>query len=150
MDTITLTICPDGIEETRQDLDDILEALVRINVRRYQRLPGAPCCPHCAGVKYRPPTPAEEIAPGEHFEDLCRMVVLGEAACGPIAAMQAAHMRIEGRTGVRARAISQSMTQRKYHVVVELEDGSFLDPTTELESAVSVGAVQPRTCGCGA
>lgn len=149
MDTLTLTICPDGIEETRQDLDDVLEALVRMNVRRYQRLPMAPCCPHCAGVKYRPPTPLEEITPGEHFEDLCRLVVVGEGACGPIAAMHAAHMRAQGRN-VRVRAIPQSATQRKFHVVVELEDGTYYDPTTELESAVSVGAVAPKTCGCGA
>lgn len=146
MDVLTFTVCPQGVEETREVLQAFLEALTTANELYFRRLPAGPCCPHCAGVKYKPPTELEANSPGEHFESAERMVVLGEGACGPIAAMVAARMRaLEGRR-VRPLVVSTSNVARRYHVVVELEDGTTIDPTTELEQAVSVGAAPACAC----
>lgn len=147
MDVLTFTICPEGQDETRADLEDFLEALTRANERYFRRLPQGPCCPHCAGVRYAPPTLRDALAPGEHFESAERLVVLGVGACGSIAAMVAGRMRaLEGRSA-RVRLVDQDSDRRWYHAVVELEDGTIIDPSAELERAANSAPEEP-SCGC--
>lgn len=150
MHKLIFTVCPQGIAETKAVLDAFLEALVRTNELYFRRLPKGPCCPECAGVRYRPPSSSEAATPDQEFESAERMIVNGEAACGPIAAMVAAHKRVF--EGVHAKAITQptSSTELKFHAVVELPDGTIIDPTTDLPRALSVGArPQPfPSCGC--
>ena len=135
MDQLTLTVCPQNAEETRVMAEAALEALVKANEVYYMRFPRGPCCPHCAGIKYRPPTEAEMAQPGEQFDSVERLIVKGYGACGPIAAMVAARMRVlEGRD-VRVKVIPTRIIEgkrRDFHAVVELDDGSIYDPTAEL------------------
>lgn len=150
MDVISITVCPQGIEETRRVLEAMLEAVVVANELYFRRLPAGPCCPECASVKYAPPSEKEASSPGEHFESAERLVVVGEGACGSIAAMVAARKRVDG-VNARVKLVPTSSTDRRYHAVVELPDGTVEDPTEKLPRAVSVGA-RPATfpsCGCG-
>lgn len=150
MHKLTFTVCPQGIEETRQVIDAFLEALVVTNELYFRRLPKGPCCPECAGVRYRPPSAEDAATPDQTFESAERMIVKGEAACGPIAAMVAAHKRVF--EGINAKAIAQptSSSELKFHAVVQLPNGDIIDPTTDLPRALSVGArPQPfPSCGC--
>lgn len=151
MDVLTITVCPQGIEETRRVLEALLEALVVTNVLYFERLPGGPCCPECASVKYAPPSETDAKSPGEHFESAERLIVNGEGACGSIAAMVAARKRVDG-VHARVKLVPTSSIDRRYHAVVELPDGTIEDPTQELPRAVSVGAPGPvrfPSCGCG-
>lgn len=147
MDVLTFTVCPEGHAETTAVVEAFLEALVVANEHYFRRLPLGPCCPACAGVRYAPPTPAEARTPGEHFESAERLVVVGKGACGSIAAMVAGRMRaLEGRHA-RVKLVPQSASARYYHAVVELDDGTIVDPSAELEHAAAVE--ESPSCGCG-
>jgi hypothetical protein len=147
VDVLTFTVCPQTAEETRQVIEFYLEAMTKTNELYYQRLPLGPCCPECAGVRYVPPTERDASAPGEGFVSLERLVVLGVGKCGDIAAMVAAKMRVlDRRPAVRVKVITEDAARRRFHAVVQLEDGSLLDPTHELQR-VGVSASAP-SCGC--
>lgn len=147
MDVLTFTVCPQSAEETRQVIEHFLEALTKANELYYQRLPLGPCCPECAGVRYVPPTEREANMPGESFASLERLVVLGVGKCGDVAAMVAAKLRVlDRRPAVRVKVITEDAQRRRFHAVVQLEDGSLLDPTHELQR-VGVKASAPD-CGC--
>lgn len=151
MDRITVTVCPQGIAETRLVLEAVLEAVVVANELYFRRLPSAPCCPECAHVRYVPPSESEARTPGEHFESAERLIVQGYGACGSIAAMVAARRRVDG-IAARVRLLPVSTTQRRYHAVVELPDGRTEDPSKELATDVDDVADAPAStpsCGCG-
>lgn len=144
MDVLCFTVCPQGHEETRVVLEAFLEALTVANAEYYKRFPEGPCCPHCARIKYRPPTEAEKAQPGEAFQSAERLIVVGHGACGAIAAMVAGRERARGRQArvvLRLQSDPTDPGRRDFHALVRKEDGTLVDPTASLDRA-DVG------CGC--
>lgn len=139
---VTLNISPQSPEESRECLLAILEALVQCNVAMYRRYPSAHCCPHCAGVKYDPSRAVAEAAQHrQRFVSADRLIAAQVGACGSIAAMVAARMRvIEGKPGAFVDLLSKP-GRSQFHAVVRLPDGSIADPSKELEQA--------SACACG-
>lgn len=145
---LTLEICPQGALETIEALEAVLEALTKVNALYYQRYPGGPCCPGCAGVEYDEPTAADYSNTKDRYPSVERMVVAGKARCGPLAAMEAARMRVlEGRDDAYVKVIPTDVAG-VYHAVVETADGRK-DPTAELiQKRVATGKMVVAGCGC--
>lgn len=129
--------CAPG-EETRQAAEDLLNALAQINARVYQRFPRAPCCPKCAGFRYKV---AKEGPPRvQTFEALDRACAKVNLRCGTLAAMAAGRELAKGRHA-RVKVELEDAAENKMHALVELEDGRITDPSAELVEA-------GRTCNC--
>lgn len=141
--TLSFELTPQSAEETREVLEAFLEALTCANMAFYRRFPGAVCCPKCGGVRYAPPTAAEALTDTQRFVGVERMLVEGYAACGDVAAMVCARMRVlEGKPEARVAVRTRSKGGRHYHAVVEV-DGQTVDATQEMQPGSRPG------CGCG-
>ena len=127
LDTVTLILSPVGEAEEVAMMESVLEGWAEVNRVFYGRYPNAPCCPLCAGIKYRRPEP------GEPVELVCaeKAIVDGHASCGTLAAMTVGRMRAKG-IDPKARVRLTKEGPRSYHAVVVRGDGSVKDPSAEL------------------
>lgn len=127
MHVVQLVIGPESEPERKAVLEAILEAVVVANVQYFRRYPNGPCCPKCAGIQYRAPT-----GPLVQFSTIEPMYVAREGACGDIAAMVAAKHRVDGDEGARVVLELEDRDRGVWHALVELGDGTRIDPTAEL------------------
>lgn len=141
--TLTFELTPQTLPETAEVLEAFLEALVVANMALYRRFPGAPCCPKCAGVRYTPPRGEAARLESQGFVGVERMLVKGHGACGDVAAMVCARMRVlENKPQARVVLRQRKSGGRHFHAVVDV-DGKIVDATQEMQQGSAPG------CGCG-
>lgn len=142
MDLLSFYVGPQSIEETALVLEAFLDALTVANEAYYRRFPAGPCCPGCAGIRYEAPSGPQA------FRSIECMYARGKGACGDLAAMVAGRRRAKGET-CRVRVICTDAATREFHAVVELGDGTIVDPTEELEADEDQGdEMPPPRCAC--
>lgn len=149
MDVLTFSLGPQSVQETALVLEAFLEALTVANEQCYRRYPAGPCCPGCARIRYEAPSGPQR------FRSVECMYAEGKGACGDLAAMVAGRRRAKGES-CRVRVVVVDEGAREFHAVVELGDGTIVDPTAELEAEAAEadedqGAAEPAapTCACG-
>ena len=139
---VCLELCNDTHEETREDLEKVLEVLVENNAAWFANHPEAPCCLSChRGIRYRPPKRKQM---SQTFYCAGAVLARREASCESIAAYDAGHLLY---TGQFARVVLLSNDLNDFHAVIQLSDGSLFDPTEKL-LAVQRGDSESCPCPC--
>jgi len=133
---VLVTLCAEGNAEVEQ-LAEILETLVQDNeawIRRMQAMGiEPPCCTSCGGVLYRAPSQEDYEQGAIMFKCAPDMFKDGVAACGPIAAYDAAALRVLEGADAWVEIEDGGGGPSSYHAVVGTPAGTH-DPTETMES----------------
>lgn len=126
-------------------LEALYEGIVNANIVEIERLyPDFPGI-EAAGLRYEGPQPVSQNDPDQHIGTLSHVLKKKKATCIEAAAIVAAEERVAGREA-SVRLIESLDTYGEplpyeYHAVVELDDGTLVDPSQVLPgySSPSVG-----------
>lgn len=118
------------------ELAQMLEILTQDNERWIQSMLARgvepPCCAKCGGVKYRVPSQDDYEAGAILFKSAPDMFADGVAACGTIAAYDAAALRVLENGNAWVHIEDGGGGPSSYHAVVGTP-GGIHDPTLEME-----------------
>lgn len=132
---VLVTLCAE--EEEVEQLDDILETLVQDNevwIRKMQAMGiDPPCCSKCGGVLYRPPEQEDYEHGAILFKCAPDMFADGVAACGSIAAYDAAALRVLEDADAWVVIEDGGGGASSYHAIVGTPNGTH-DPTASMEA----------------
>lgn len=129
----------DDSAETRAILELRAQALAEGNAIWLAAHPDAPCCAGCAEVKYVPPSDCDLDGSCQDIQDAAALIGSQVGTCIEIAAYDAGNLMVDGQDA-QVRLVENGPFD--YHAVIEMPDGSILDPTAELQAEGCSG-------GCG-
>lgn len=121
-------------------LEALYEGVTSANVVELTRLfPDFPGMVE-AGIRYEEPQKVSELDPDQHIGTLSYVMKKKRATCIEAAAIYAAQMRVEGVDAV-VRLLSMEdaygeIMPYSYHAVVDLGDGTMVDPSEDLPGYV--------------
>lgn len=132
---VLTTLAAEGQDEV-EELAAMLEILVQDNERWILRMLEMgvvpPCCSKCGGVKYREPSAQDYEAGAVLFECAPAMFEKHIAACGTIAAYDAAAMRQLEDAHAWVEVVDGGGGPSSWHAIVGTPAGPH-DPTLEME-----------------
>lgn len=142
----------DSTEDIVRVSEAFLEGLTLANEVYYRRFPDGPCCPRRARLRYED-TSRNRFEPGV-FRGVEYMVARGVGACAEFAAMVAGRRRARGEEARVRLRVAEGGRSKTFHAVVELADGTVIDPTADLQAVAAdqqdQAAALPlaKTCAC--
>ena len=133
---VQITLCAENEDEV-EELRELLETLVQDNEAWIHRMQAMgiepPCCSACAGVLYRAPDEDDYEHGAIIFKCAPDMFADGIGACGPIAAYDAAALRVLEEIDAWVEIENGGDGPSSYHAIVGTPNGTH-DPTATMEA----------------